>query len=372
MIQSKYRVCKRCVMDNSSDDTILFDDEGYCNYCTNTLKNMKYIYYPNSEGEKLLNKELNIIKTAGKGKKYDCMMGISGGLDSSYLAFLGAAKWGLRILAVHVDDGFDTEISKRNIEKLVKKCGFDYHVIKPDAEQFNALTVAYMKAGVPNLAIPQDNVLFAELYKLAKKEGIKYFLSGGNFALECILQRGNTYDAYDYRNIKQINKRFGTIGIDKLQFISNLEYDFYKNILSIKTKRLLNYIDYNRERALNELKDFCEFEYYGSKHLENELTKFIQLYWFTKKFNVDKRRSHYSSMIISGQMTRNEALDLLEKPFYDEEDMEKTICMILKSLKLSREEFDKIMIAENHQHTDFPTSVYKRLKTIAANVIKRK
>ena len=228
-------------------------------------------------------------------------MGISGGLDSSYLAYLGAAKWGLRILAVHVDDGYDTEISNRNIARLCAAAGIDLINIQPDAKQFNELTRAYMLAGVPNLAVPQDNVLFASVYDQARKWHLRTFLSGANFALECILQRGNTYDPYDLCNIRDIHRRYGREGIDRLPLLSNFQRVADKVLRRIETLRPLNYIDYNRERALRELGDFCGFEYYGSKHLENTLTKFIQLYWFPRKFGVDKRTSHLSSMIVSGR-----------------------------------------------------------------------
>ena len=169
--------CKRCVMDNSSDANISFDQNGYCNYCTKALSEINTTtYFPGEKGKEKLESMLKKIKEENKDKPYDCVMGISGGLDSAYLAYLGY-KWGLRILAVHIDDGFDTEISKENIRRLCEAAHIELRTIKPDAEQFNALTVAYMKAGVPNLAVPQDNVLFAFLYDTVKKEKLKYFLS---------------------------------------------------------------------------------------------------------------------------------------------------------------------------------------------------
>lgn len=351
-MEKKIIRCSRCIMDNSSDDTITFDEKGVCNYCTDAYENIGKVYFPNEEGEKRLAKLLDEIKSHGRGKKYDCIMGISGGLDSSYLAYLGC-KWGLRVLAVHIDDGYDTEISKRNIEKLIKATGFDYEVIVPDAEQFNDLTLAYMKAGVPNIAIPQDNVLFAFLYKKIKEYKIKYFLSGGNFALEWILQQGNTYKAFDVVNIKDIQKKYGTKPINKLCFLSTVQKGIDNFILGIKSPRPLNYIDYNRNRAFAELKDFCGFEYYGRKHLENILTAFIQLYWFPKKFGVDKRTSHLSSMIVSGQITREEALKEYSEPIYDEKQMEDYIQIIIKNLGIDRQEFDEIMNAPVHQHTEY-------------------
>lgn len=349
------KVCSRCVMNDKSDITITFDKEGHCNYCTKALGEINTTtYFPGAEGQEKLESLIEQIKKDGEGRKYDCAMGISGGLDSSYLAYLGH-KWGLRILAVHIDDGFDTEISKSNIEKLVKATGVDYKVIAPDAEQFYALSKAYMKAGVPNLAIPQDNILFAFLYDEIKKNNIKYFLSGGNFALECVLQKGNTHSSLDLVNIKAIQQRYDEKPINKLKFLTSYKKVMDSRLLGLKTVRPLNYIDYNRERAFQELKDFCGFEYYGRKHLENQLTAFIQLYWLPKKFGVDKRTSHLSSMIVSGQMTREEALKELEEPMYDEKMMDEYIAIIKEKLEISDEEFREIMDAPTHQHAEYKT-----------------
>ena len=346
--------CKRCVMDNRSDETITFDENGYCNYCTAALAQIGTVYFPNEEGKRRLDALLAKVKEHGKGKKYDCIMGLSGGLDSSYLAYLGY-KWGLRILAVHIDDGFDTDISKSNLKKLISATHFDYEVITPDAKQFNDLTLAYMKAGVPNLAVPQDNVLFSFLYKKMKTHKIKYFFSGGNFALESILQQGNILSEYDLVNIRDIHKKFGTEPIDKLEFLSSVGKKKDEYILGIKSPRPLDYIDYNRNRAFQELRDFCGFEYYGRKHLENILTAFIQCYWFPKKFDVDKRTSHLSSMIVSGQMTREEAVAELNEPLYDDEMVRSYIPFIKEKLHVSDEEFDEIMNAPTHQHTEYKT-----------------
>lgn len=354
-------------MDNSSDSTIRFDENGYCNYCTSALAEINTTtYFPGEEGQRRLEAMISKIKEENKDKPYDCAMGISGGLDSSYLAYLGY-KWGLRILAFHVDDGYDTEISKENIRKLCEAAHIELRVIKPDPKQFNALTLAYMKAGVPDLAVPQDNILFAFLYDTVKKEGLKYFLSGGNFALECVLQNDNVYNAMDVVNIKDINKKFGTEKIDKLKFISSYRKYMRIKLGTVITLRPLNYIDYNRERAFKELKEFCGFEYYGGKHLENTLTAFVQLYWFPKKFGVDKRTSHLSSMIVSGQMTRDEALAELEKPLYDEKMMEQCIATVKQRLGLSDAEFDEIMAAPAHQHTDYKTD---KLSEIIRKIIR--
>lgn len=348
-------------MDNFSDKTIMFDKNGHCNYCTNAIKRMETTYFPNEEGDKLLNALLTKIKNEGKGKQYDCIMGISGGLDSSYLAYLGAIKWNLRILAIHIDDGFDTSITKDNIKKLCTKANIDLKVIKPNEQQYNDLTRSFIRAGVPNIAIPQDNIIFSCLYKEASRTGVRNFLSGGNFALESILEIGNTHGAFDKVNIKDIQKKYGTISIGDLSIMSL----FWKGIIAkyllrINTFRPLDYIDYSRDKALKELHDFCEFKYYGSKHLENTLTAFTQLYWFPLKFKVDKRKSHLSSMIVSGQISREEALKELQMPLYDEIKMDAIIQLVRKKLNISSEEFEIIMEAKSKQHTDYKTSLFNR------------
>ncbi len=351
------RRCVRCVMDDSSDDTIKFDSEGNCNYCTKALSEIGKVYLPDDRGKSILFSEsgmINKIKKYGKRRKYDCVMGLSGGLDSSYLAYLGH-KWGLRVLAIHIDDGYDTEISKKNLSKLVKSTGFDYEIIRPDPIQFNNLTLAFMKARVPNIAVPQDNILLAYIIKRMEENRINWFLSGGNFALESILQKGNTHSSLDLTHIIEIHRLFGTESIDKLEFISSIRTEVYKRFLGIKSLRPLNFVDYNRDRAFEELRSFCGFEYYGRKHLENKLTAFAQLYWFPRKFGVDKRTSHLSSMIVSGQMTRDEAMKELSEPICDESEMNEYISEIIYNMGISRSEFESIMASPPHKHEDYKT-----------------
>ncbi len=344
--------CTRCIMDDASDPTIRFDGAGHCNYCTAALAERDHVYFPNEAGQQKLHALVDTLKKEGQGKEFDCIMGLSGGLDSSYLLYLGR-QLGLRILGVHVDDGFDTDISKQNLLKLVKATGIRYVVVKPDPQQFYGLSKAYMKAGVANLAAPQDSVLFAEIYALMREKKIRYFLSGGNWALECILQRGNTHTALDVVNMKDINRRFGQTPLTKLRFLSAYRRMWDQHVLGIQSPRPLNYIDYNRARAFQELKDFCGFAYYGRKHLENVFTAFVQLVWFPQKFGVDKRTSHLSSMIVSGQMTREEALLEYQEPMYDEAMMAGYVAQVKERLSLTDEEYDAIMAAPAHDHTEY-------------------
>lgn len=354
--------CTRCVMDDASDPTIRFDEKGQCNYCTQALAEKDSVYFPGAEGERRLDALVDTLKKEGRGKEFDCIMGLSGGLDSSYLLYLGHKK-GLRILGVHIDDGFDTDISKANLERLVKATGIHYVVVAPDGPQFYNLSKAYMRAGVANLAAPQDNVLFAEIYALMREKKLKYFLSGGNWALECIFQWGNTHTATDVVNMKDINRRFGDTDLSKLKFLTAYRRVWDQFILGIQSPRPLNYIDYNRDRAFRELNEFCGFEYYGRKHLENVFTAFIQLVWFPRKFGVDKRTAHLSSMIVSGQMTREAAMKELAEPFYDETMMAGYLALIKEKLEMSDEEYEEIMAAPAHEHTEYridPTLIVVR------------
>ena len=344
--------CSRCIMDDFSDATITFDPQGQCNYCTQALAEKDSVYFPNAEGKRKLDALVKLLKKEGQGKEFDCIMGLSGGLDSSYLLYLGH-KLGLRILGVHIDDGFDTEVSKGNLQKLVQATGITYLVLKPDAEQFYGLTRAYLQAGVANIAAPQDNVLFAEIYALMRQKKIKYFLSGGNWALESILQRGNTHTAMDVVNMKDINRRFGTTALNKLRFLTAYRRVLDQWLLGIQSPRPLNDIDYNRDRAFAELESFCGFSYYGRKHLENVFTAFAQLVWFPQKFGVDKRTSHLSSLIVSGQLTREQALAELNEPMYDPDMMASYLQQIQEKLRLSPEEYENIMAAPAHDHSEY-------------------
>ena len=353
-----YRICKRCVMDNASDSTITFNENGYCNYCTEALNSMPQRYYPNEEGRQKFEQLIQKIKEEGKGKKYDCLMGISGGLDSSYLAYLGYKK-GLRILAVHIDDGFDTDITKNNIHNLIKKTNIDIIYENPDEKQFYGVTAAFIRAGVPNIAIPQDNLIFAYLYKYAKKYNIKYFLSGGNFSMESILQRGNSHTAFDKKHIYDINNHFGSTDLDRLQITSSFERKIKDQILHrIKELKPLDYIEYNKERAIDELEKFCGFSYYGGKHYESILTIFMQRYYLPQKFGVDKRRSHLSSLIVSGQISRDEALRELDETLFNN-DVRIHIEKLLEKINISHDELEEIMRKDPVDHLTYKVSAWK-------------
>ena len=360
--------CSRCVMDDHADSTITFDSKGYCNYCSDVYRAKDIVYFPNESGKEKLDVFLNQLKSRRKKNKYDCMLGLSGGLDSSYTAFLGYSH-GLRMLAVHIDDGFNTAITTENIDRICKAYSIDLIIEKPDSVLFGDVTKAFIRAGIPNIAIPQDNVYFASLYRYAKNNGIDCFLNGGNFALESILQRGNSHDASDKKHILSIWKLFGEkFNPTGLPLFSVFEKRFYYQYLhKITFYRPLNFINYNAQEAFKTLNRTCGFEDYGDKHCESIFTKFMQRYYLPTKFGVDKRKSHYSSMIVSGQMSREEALQKLEEPLYQENDLKKDLDFILNKLELSKEEFQKIMNEEPKAHSDYPVS---RFNSMARQVLK--
>jgi len=349
-------------MDNKSDQTITFDENGICNYCRDAFIMSQSVYFPNEIGKRKFEEMVKKIK--GSSEKYDCIMGLSGGLDSTYLAYLGF-KHGLRILAVHIDDGFDAPVAVENINKIAKACNIDVVYEKPDPEQFYGLTKAFMKAGVPNIAIPQDNLIIGYLYKHAKSNGIKYYLSGGNFSLESILQQGNTHSALDKTHIKAINKLYGETPINKLSIISDFERKIAnKFIFQIQEYRPLNWINYRKDQALEELKEFCDYNYYEGKHYESIFTRFLQTYYLPHKFKVDKRTSHYSSLIVTNQMSRDEAIEELRKPLYNDVQMKEDIKFILNKINMSESDFDSLMNESPKKHTDYKVSKWKYITKI--------
>ena len=329
-------------MDNMNDVHITFDNNGLCSYCTEALLQKPIVYFPNETGKTKMEALITKLKKEGAGKEYDCMMGISGGLDSSYLAMLGS-QWGLRILAVHIDDGFDSEVTKDNIRKLCNATNINLITIQPNREQYYGLIKAFIYAESPNLTTPQDNVLLATLHKYAKKNGIKYFLSGGNFALESILQPFSSSNTYDLKKIRYINTKYGSELIRELNLISNFQRVIDRYIYKLVTLRPLNYIDYNKAKAVDELSKKCGYVYYETKHCENYLTMLTQLYWLPMKFGYDKRKSHFSSLIVTDQLSREEAIANLKLTPYSRPNMKEEIENVLNRLEMNYNEFYSLL-----------------------------
>lgn len=358
--------CSRCLMDDISDTSIKFDRDGFCNYCTYALRRMDTVYFPNEEGKRRLSQMIDMLKKNGKSKDFDCLMGISGGLDSAYLAYLASIKWGLRIIAFHIDDGFNSAIAEKNIERLCNKCNIDLIINTVDRTQFNDLTRAFILADLPGICVPQDNIIESFLYDNAKKYKINYFLSGSNFALESILQRFPAINQFDAYHIKAVSKEFGSQGLDKLPLISIFDkYVKAKVINRLHILRPLDFIDYKKKSAIQELHNFCGFDYYGGKHYESILTHFAQVYYLPEKFKVDKRTSHLSSLIVSGQLSREEALNELSQPLISKTNLDEIINFVLDQLHFDRGDFENIMKRPPRSHFDYPYSKLNNYASLA-------
>ena len=366
-----YQQCKRCVMDNASDKTISFNDKGYCNYCEDIKKRMKFAYFPSAEGTRRLEAMISEMKETSKNDEYECLVGISGGIDSSYILYYGFKK-GLRMLAVHIDDGLDNPVAVNNINKLVNATGARVINISPDRKEYADILYSLFKASVSNLAIAQDNLIAKALQDYADQNGIKYMLDGSNFAHESILERGKAVNPADKKFILSIQKKFGRTTIKNIEFMSLWDrYIARHSSKKVKHIRPLNYMDYQVQKAIRELEDFCGFEYYGGKHYESILTRFMQCYYLPVKFGVDKRKSHYSSLIMSGQMSREEAIRRLKEPFYPNDDMlNADMNFLAKYMNISDEELKECLDRPPVEMTSYPHSILNNLAPIARKLRK--
>lgn len=364
-----YQICTRCIMDTSDPD-IAFDGDGVCNHCKTFDGYLGSSWFPNEQGRAMLEGKLAEVRAAGQGKEYDCVIGLSGGVDSSYLA-LKAAEWGLRPLVVHVDAGWNSELAVANIESIVKHCNFDLHTHVVNWEEMRDLHLAYLKAGVANQDVPQDHVFFASLYKFATENGIRHVFSGGNIATEGIFPSAWHGSAMDSINLKAIHNAYGKVPLRTYQTVSFLDYFVvYPFIQRMTVLRPLNFMPYDKNLAVSELERAVAWKSYGRKHGELLFTKVFQNYYLPKKFGYDKRRPHLSSLIASGQMSRDEALVELEKPLYDLRELEIDLTYFCKKLRITQAEYDALLAAPSHHHTEFPTwdRQYQMLRGLRATV----
>ena len=346
-------MCTNCIMD-TTDPEISFNSDGMCNHCTQFLECSKTQWFPNEAGKNHLNAIVEKIKKEGKGKEYDSILGLSGGVDSSYLA-LKVKEMGLRPLVVHVDAGWNTELAVKNIELVVKYCGFDLHTHVVNWEDMQDLHLAYLKSGISNQDVPQDHVFFASLYHFAIKNKIKTIFSGGNFATEGIFPLSwHGGSAMDAINLLDIHRRFGSRKLQNYKTISFFQYYFlYPFILKMRTVRPLNFMPYNKESAIIELETKMGWKSYGRKHGESHFTKLFQNYILPEKFGYDKRLPHLSSLIISGQLSKSNALRKLKEPLYDANELEEDIEYFCKKINITREVFFNFVKAENRSYSDY-------------------
>jgi len=346
---------------DTSDPDIKFFENGTCNHCRSAKIRFKQINSIDQNTKDTKLKEIvTQIKLAGKNKKYDCLIGISGGVDSSYLAWI-TKELGLRPLAVHIDNGWNTELAVKNIENIVNKLSIDLKTIVINWEEFKALQKAFLKASVVDIEMLSDNAIIVGLMKIAKREKIKYFLSGTNISAESIMPSTWYYFCkYDSLNIKSIYKTFGEKNPLKSYPIFNLfEYITHRFFNPIVEIPLLNYIEYVKKDAMKVLEEKLNWVDYGGKHYESKITQFYQAYILPKKFNVDKRKAHLSSLICSGQITRDHALAVLKEPLYSSKNLEMDKEYFLKKLELGESEFEKILSEKPRSHWNY--SSYEKI-----------
>ena len=349
----EYQQCIRCIMDTNDDPNILFDENGMCSHCDYYEKEKKLLIREGEDAENLLSETISKIKKYGESRKYDCLIGVSGGVDSSYVAYL-AKQYGLKALCVHFDNGWNSELAVQNIENIVSKLHFDLSTYVIDWEEFKDLQLAYLKASVVDIEVLTDHAIYGTMFKIAKDNDIKYVLGGHNVATEGILPYHWTYNKKDYINIKSIHKKYGTRELKTFPFLDKKMKNFIKNS-GVEFVNYLNWVPYNKNEVKKTLQKELGWRDYGGKHYESLWTRFYQGYILPNKFHIDKRKAHLSTLICSGQITRVEALEAMEEPICEAELLKIDIEFILKKLGLTRSEFEVIMNTPSRDHREFET-----------------
>jgi N-acetyl sugar amidotransferase len=357
MKETKYQQCSRCVMD-TTDPRITFDNQGYCKHCTEYINNRSQHQYQGESSELALANIVKEMKGAGKGAEYDCIIGLSGGIDSCYAAYI-AKKKGLRVLAVHMDNGWNSEEAVQNIKNVAKKLDIDYESYVLDWQEFKDLQLSFLKASVPEAETPTDIAIPASWNYFASKYNVKYIISGGNFSTEGILPLCWHYNAKDLKYLKSIHKQYGTISLKTFPTFGFQKEMYYKLIKGIKMNYLLNYVPYEKDKAMTFLKKELDWKYYGGKHYESKYTGFIQSYYLYKKFGIDYRRATLSTQICAGDVTRDNALEILNQKPYDDKIAEQEKRYIAKKFGISDSEFEDILALPPKWYWDYPNDEKK-------------
>jgi N-acetyl sugar amidotransferase len=356
---------------DTTDPDITFDREGVCNHWHEYFDKLKQ--RPSQDA--LLNyheETVKRIKESGKGKAYDCIIGLSGGADSSYLAYI-AKQWGLRALLVHFDNGFNSESAVSNIENIVRKLEYDYHAFVMDWDEFKDLQRSYFYASVLDLEIPNDHMIFAALYKLASQHQVQYIITGFNNATESILPEKWRYTGKkDLVNLNNIQKKFGTVPLVHMPKLGIWQFAWYMTVKGIQQYAPLHFIGYDKPKAKEILTRELGWKDYGGKHHESVFTRFYQGYILPRKFNIDKRKAHLSTMICSGLISREDALHELSLPTYDVNMQEEDKIYIAKKLDFTEEEFEKLLSLPNVPHEFYGTDQWQQNLVFGLNrLVKR-
>jgi N-acetyl sugar amidotransferase len=351
------RVCTWCVMD-SSNPSIAFDDRGRCNCCRDAVQRRPHEWWPNEEGARRMNALVDMLRKEGRGKPYDVMLGLSGGIDSAYLAHLAVGKLGLRALAVHIDGGWNSEPAVHNIETLVRALDLDLHTYVVEWQEMRDLQVSFLRASVFNQDIPQDHAFFSTLYRTAARFGLRHFLSGVNFASECVVPPAWGHPSIDGKHARAIHRAHGSGALATYPFMGLPEFLWLTRVRKqLTVHRPLNYIAYDKEEARRELEKHYGWRDYGGKHCESRFTKFYQEIYLPEKFHFDKRRLHLSSLIVSGQVTRAAAVEELQRPVTTERQRKRDLHFVAKKLGLKDEELAALISSAPVDHLAYPNQL---------------
>jgi N-acetyl sugar amidotransferase len=363
------QVCKQCIMDET-DSTISFDKDGICIYCSNFFNVIKPNWETGETGYTKLMTAAKKIKADGLNREFDCIIGLSGGLDSSYCAYIAKEIMGLKPLLFHVDAGWNTDQAVGNIEKIVDGLGMDLYTEVVNWEEIKDLQVAVLKSQIPHQDIPQDNAFFSTLYSFARKHKIKYVITGGNLSTECIREpeEWGAYPGNDKTFIKSIHKQFGSRKLDSYPIIDVFQSKlFYTYILGMKVFKPLDLVPYNKSEAEELLSNKFGWKKFQHKHHESRFTRFFEDYWLPKKFGYDRRKAHFSSLILTNQMTREEALERIKTPELSNEFLFNEFEYIAHKLDLSVEELKDIFNGPNKTSNDYRSK--KKIINFAARIM---
>ncbi|MDA9204074.1 N-acetyl sugar amidotransferase [Gammaproteobacteria bacterium] len=359
MNTTPYQICKKCVMD-TSDPSLKFNAKGICDYCDNFDLNIKPNWHPDQSGIDQILPLVNKIKKAGANKDYDCLIGLSGGLDSSYTALVAKEYFGLRPLIFHCDTGWNSDVSVSNIEKIIDGLGLDLVTEVVEWEEMQDLQRAFFKSQVPFVDQPQDLVLFSALYNFAAKNNFKYVITGGNNSTECYRECIDwTYFATDMKFVKSIHSQFGAKQLKTLPMCDIFKYKlYYRFVKGIRVIKLLDYFPFFRQKAIDELKEKFNWTEYPMKHYESRFTRFFEGFWTPRKHNYDKRRAYFSSQIATNQMNRVDALERLKKPELSEDILNNEFRYVANKLNWTEDEFTKIFDGQNKSFRDYPNNFF--------------
>ena len=345
MSERKYQVCSRCVMDTTDSD-IQFDEHGVCQRCREYEERILPDWNHGKGHEAELQELIAKIKKSGEGKKYDCILGLSGGLDSTYMLHLAVKEWGLRPFVFHIDCGWNLPVAEENIRKVCNGLGVELHIEKMDWNELREMQLAWFRTGMEMLDAPQDHAFIALIDRFSRELGVKYIMNGYNICTEIVADPVSwTSDGGptgDGTYMKDVIKKYCSIPIKNYTFTSGFKHKFWiPYVLGVKTLKPLNLVEFTKKEMVDTLVKEYGYEPYGQKHFEDLLTKFLEGYWMPKRFGHDIRRAQLSSLVVTGQMTREEALKILEQPPVTEEEGQAMFKEVAKRLEISEEELQK-------------------------------